>query len=324
MASYPLQTSGMASARRILARHNLDHEYFCLNNTRGDGNCFFHAIADQLLDGEIQASVGHERAHGVKCDHRDIRQKVVDFARRSQECLEDDTIVNLLLVEDEQAPLRFWTNYCRTMRREGEWATELIVRAAAIFFGKNIRVITDNYIATWEGGQQAADPPMTIVNIGNWHFQSVRRRHGNNAPAPTLNIPRPEQKRPASQLPREAPKMATPSKTGPGQKASTASGSKPAAGAARQMSGADKGVPRQSQARTCSTSGSTPKPVSSASTSAGETSGDILAAPCRNCRKAFKRLLQHLRLKPECMAKYTSGELNKAERRRQSQIKSRA
>ena len=171
MASYPLETSGMASATRILARHNLDQDFVCLNNTKGDGNCFFHAIADQLIDEEIQATVNRRALH-IPRDHRVIRQRVVDFARRSQECLEDDTILNELISQQTQdrngrEPLAIWRDYCRTMRREGEWATEWIVRAAAFYFGKNIRVITDHYVAVWEGGQPAYDPPMTIVNIGN-------------------------------------------------------------------------------------------------------------------------------------------------------------
>ena len=162
MASYPLQTPSMASATRILRRHNLHQDFVCLNNTKGDGNCFFHAIADQLIDEEIQATV-NQRARGIPRDHRVIRQRVVDFARRSQECLEDDTILNELLSQQAQdphgrEPLAIWRDYCRTMRCEGEWATELIVRAAAFYFGKSIRVITDHYVAMWEGGQPADDP----------------------------------------------------------------------------------------------------------------------------------------------------------------------
>ena len=119
MASYPLQTSGMASATRILERHNLHQDFVCLNNTKGDGNCFFHAIADQLIDKEIQATV-NRRAIGIPRDHRVIRQHIVDFARRSQECLEDDTILNELISQQTQdpngrEPLAIWRDYCRTM-----------------------------------------------------------------------------------------------------------------------------------------------------------------------------------------------------------------
>ena len=104
MASYPLQTSGMASATRILAHHNLDKDFFCLTNTIGDGNCFFHAIADQLFDEEIQATV-NRRALGIPRDHRVKRQQVVDLVRRSQECLEDNTILNVLISQQAQDPI---------------------------------------------------------------------------------------------------------------------------------------------------------------------------------------------------------------------------
>ena len=81
--------------------------------------------------------------------------------------------------------------------------------AAAFYFGKNIRVITDHYVAIWEEGQPADDPPMTIVNIGNWHFQSVRRRLGHNVPVQTLNSPCQGQRKPISKQTRGAPRMTT-------------------------------------------------------------------------------------------------------------------
>ena len=67
-------------------------------------------------------------------------------------------------------------DYVQQMRQTGEWATEFIVRATAIYFGKDIRAIKENFVAVWHGGDQADDPPMAIVNMDESHFQSVHRR----------------------------------------------------------------------------------------------------------------------------------------------------
>jgi len=174
-------SSGMATADKILDHHNLTHEYYCKNNTEPDGNCFFHAIADQLTDPQIMASVGAPRARNIPIDHLIIRQRVADFARRSQEVLEDQTILAMLQVMETNDPygrdmFTIWREYVREMRQPGKWASELIVRVTAIYFGKNLRAIKEDFVAIWHGGDLAVDPPMAIVNMGECHFQSVHRR----------------------------------------------------------------------------------------------------------------------------------------------------
>ena len=72
--------------------------------------------------------------------------------------------------------LTIWRDYVQQMRQPGKWATELIVRAAFIYFGKDIWAIKEDFVAVWHGGDQANDPPMAIVNMGDTHFQSVHRR----------------------------------------------------------------------------------------------------------------------------------------------------
>ena len=47
---------------------------------------------------------------------------------------------------------------------------------AAIYFGKDIMAIKDDYVVTQRGGQQDQDHPMVIVNMGDDHFQSVHPR----------------------------------------------------------------------------------------------------------------------------------------------------
>ena len=160
--------------------HRLDGQYYCKTNTLGDGNCLWHAFVDQFSDPRIKRT--------VRKDVRDIppnadvfRQKVVEFARENQNYfLADETIVEMLISDEQEAGgnrdvLTIWEDYLRKMSKPGEYATELIVKIAAVYFGKTLKSIKETYVTDWHGGDEAQDPPFAIVNIGNNHFQSVRR-----------------------------------------------------------------------------------------------------------------------------------------------------
>ena len=176
-------TAGMAQAQKILERRSLDQQFFCKTDTKGDGNCFFHAIADQLTNQDIRDSVA-PLARNIPGDHRLIRQRVVDFARsQSDMLLQRDSLLNYLQDEEDEDRrnnppgrdfLTIWQDYLKGMKKPGTYATELIVLVAAIYFGKDIMVIKDDYVHTVEGSPQPHDPhPMVIVNMGDDHFQSV-------------------------------------------------------------------------------------------------------------------------------------------------------
>ena len=177
--------SFLDKAQQILTHHGLDQDYYCPRNTKGGGDCFFHALVDQLSDPQIRASIRNE-VKGKPINAKAIRERIVDFARRNQELLlGDETVLNMLESDeagaggDRDIPT-IWDEYLRAMRKPGEWATELIVKIAAHYFGKDIRAIKETYEATWHGGNQAVDPPFVIVNMEEMHFQSVHRRTGLN------------------------------------------------------------------------------------------------------------------------------------------------
>ena len=99
--------------------------------------------------------------------------------------LQNDTILNYLQVlegddRENNPPGRdfstIWRDYIRDMKKPAKYATELIVMVAAIYFGKDIMAIKDDYVVTQRGGQQDQDHPMVIVNMGDDHFQSVHPR----------------------------------------------------------------------------------------------------------------------------------------------------
>ena len=100
--------------------------------------------------------------------------------------LQRDSLFNYLHAEEEDERktnppgrdfLTIWRDYLKGMKKPGTYATELIVMVTAIYFGKDIMVIKDDFVHTVEGSPQPHDPhPMVIVNIGDDHFQSVHPR----------------------------------------------------------------------------------------------------------------------------------------------------
>ena len=160
----------------------LDGQYYCKTNTLGDGNCLWHAFVDQFSDPEIRRTVRKE-VRDISPNADVFRQNVVVFARENQnDFLTDETIVEMLISDEQEAGGNrdvhtIWEEYLRKMSKPGEFATELIVKIAAIYFGKTLKSITETYVTDWHGGNEAQDPPFVIVNIGNFHFQSVRRIH---------------------------------------------------------------------------------------------------------------------------------------------------
>ena len=118
MASSQVPSSDMLTTHRILARHGLNDVYFCRSDTPGLGDCFFHAIVDQLSDKEIGESVG-SLARGIPRNANVIRKSVVDFARQNQDnFLADETVLNMLQSDEDNAGgnrdlFTIWADYLR-------------------------------------------------------------------------------------------------------------------------------------------------------------------------------------------------------------------
>ena len=170
----------MKRAQEILKDHNLDNQFYCETNTLGDGNCLWNAFVDQVSDPEIMGTLRKD-VREIPPNADVYRQNVVQFARENQILfLNDRTIVEMLISDEHEAGGNrdvhtIWEDYLTKMSKPGEFATELIVKLAALYFGKTLKSITETYVTDWHGGDDAQDPPFAIVNIGNYHFQSVRR-----------------------------------------------------------------------------------------------------------------------------------------------------
>ena len=170
----------------IVKKHN---EYYCaISETRGRGNCFFHALADQLTSTNIRRSIS-QRAREIEHDHVSVRKAIVKFMRESKHIYNDDGIVQWLNLEEakeEKKPPgerrdrnKIWQDHLEGLNTYGTWAEETVIRAAAIFFAKDIKVINEDSVYKVYGslpGQATEGQPMVIVHMNRSHFQSVHSK----------------------------------------------------------------------------------------------------------------------------------------------------
>ena len=170
---------------RIL--HTQALPYYCKNDTEADGNCFFHAIVDQLKNPEIAASISDRASHIDLSSHLAIRRAVVDFCRYNNDLQETDfpTWKDNFLAEEKQKSHFFglhndiiWRMWLENMEKSGTWVEEIFVLTTALFFGKDLLIVQPNFHYTVSGamvGQQSHGPPFALVHLHGNHFQSVQR-----------------------------------------------------------------------------------------------------------------------------------------------------
>ena len=318
MASYDVLTSSMADAHQILARHGLMLTFFCKRNTPGDGNCFFHALADQLTDSEIRDTVSLW-ARDIPGDHLVIRQRVVAFAWNNEEVFNDAAILNYFQLAEQndqrgRNSADIYRDYLRGMRKPGAWVEdEVIVRIAAIFFQKDIRVIKENLDYPWLGGPQAVDPPFVIVNMRDTHFQSVQRRQAQNATAQRQAPPKsPKTPKPVSPLAPSQPPQAKRARS------PLDILKEPCRNCGKTFNSLKAHLAKKSECLAAYDKSelSVAKKVLFRDDISSPQSTDILDMPCRNCGGVFKALTKHLGKKPDCMAAYNLAELNEARKKK--------
>ena len=182
----------VAKAEKIIRDKKVS--YHVRNETGGLGNCFFLAMADQLTNGNISSTIS-QRAKNIAHDHVSIRKAIVKFMSKCPEFYNDAVVIAWLNLEEtnEQAkPVherrtrnQIWLEHLEMMSTPGEFAWETVVKAAAMFFGKDIFVISETTALTLFGSmtnQQVTGDPMAVVHMDQCHFQSVHR-HSELPPA---------------------------------------------------------------------------------------------------------------------------------------------
>ncbi|XP_072039985.1 uncharacterized protein [Amphiura filiformis] len=132
--------------------------------TPGDGNCFFHAVSDQLnlLGLPSQSAV-------------DLRQSVVTFMRCNS------------TIQGPEGPVDFtklypdWSGYCDKMAQDGEWCDHVVLVATAHLLRRNIMVVTsspqsqsDQTVCWIRSGASFSGNPIMVGHLWEWHYQSLQ------------------------------------------------------------------------------------------------------------------------------------------------------
>lgn len=133
-----------AEFNRQLRDHN-----FAIRDVRGDGNCLFRAVCDQI--------------EGSERDHWDLRQRTLDFMEEHRDGFEP-------FVENDES----FDDYVRRLRREGVWGGHLELQAMSLLLGRNI-IVHQLGQPSWELRNHGPDAPAIMLSYHEQqHYASVR------------------------------------------------------------------------------------------------------------------------------------------------------
>ena len=192
----------MSRANMILRQKNLP--YIALTETGGLGNCLYLALVDQLLHNEMVKSSILQRASDIDLNHVAVRAAINQFMYS----LDINTTwfvkdwLKLEEIREREKPLQnrrdrlqIWRDHLEKMGTVGEWADETVIKSAALYFGKDIFVISETYDVTFDGSypdqMPVGPPPMTVVHMDGCHFQSVHMNLDLSGVGPTTSRLRP-------------------------------------------------------------------------------------------------------------------------------------
>ena len=125
---------------RILRSHDLP--YICKRMTAGGGNCFFHAIVDQLKDEVIAENISNRSKLIDISDHIAVREAVIEFCRHDNDLLNSDwNGWKDEYVASEREKSHFsglhehvvWRALLDEMEKSGAWTDWIFVTATALF-----------------------------------------------------------------------------------------------------------------------------------------------------------------------------------------------
>ncbi|KAI8492273.1 hypothetical protein Bbelb_301700 [Branchiostoma belcheri] len=128
-----------------------------------DGNCMFHAVADQL-----------RRTDGPEMSHQELRSKAVDYLRKHPFTEGKQHLRSF--VPDEK-----WDSYLAAMSRDGEWGDHIALIALASVLRREIHVVSstpgDDFLTKVHpnGGsdEPVTGPPLLLGHYAEQHYVSL-------------------------------------------------------------------------------------------------------------------------------------------------------
>ena len=171
---------------------NLKIPYRCVHCVKPDGNCFFHAII-WLMDQPGVRPTLSKQSRRIACPLA-LRKAVVRFVEWNEKLhATEQFIVYKKAIEASEE----WLTYLRRMKKEGEYAQDLIIWATALFIGKDIHQASDtsNARAPWstvsgsiEGTIfKATLPPLTVAYLSQKHYEPIQPVKQEDEASPSRN-----------------------------------------------------------------------------------------------------------------------------------------
>ncbi|CAH1233739.1 NLRP10 [Branchiostoma lanceolatum] len=145
-----------------LARHVAESGLTFRAEVPKDGNCMFHAVADQLF-----------RTEGQSINHMQLRNRAVYFLRDNPYNDNGDHL--LAFVPDQN-----WERYLATMSRDGTWGDHIVLQAMADMFGHDVSIVSsveaENYVTILTPSNRTAASAGTPLLLGHYaenHYASL-------------------------------------------------------------------------------------------------------------------------------------------------------
>ena len=166
-------SSGSGGADMILANaRSVGFNDICYKNiTPSDGNCWYHAVLDQIRRPDISHLFP---AYLLNLDHFQLRNSVLLFVLQNQNV--NATIIHFktsMFQNNEQG----WNVYLQRQGRNSSYASDIFCQSTAIFL--NVRIETTSNISNalhpsyFLNDIETTRATLLIGNLHNRHFQSL-------------------------------------------------------------------------------------------------------------------------------------------------------
>ena len=173
-----------ASFLNIMKKTVLHHKipYWNENETKGDGNCFYNAIIDQIQNNPGVYDTLSEDAKRCSTPS-ELRAAVITFVASWPPVLSENETMNQWRLSID------WQSYLDEHAQLGTYADDLMIHCTATFLGKDIYVTTKQNNRIWRhmnSHSGTRGTPITLANdqssekdengqfkIGGEHFQSL-------------------------------------------------------------------------------------------------------------------------------------------------------
>ncbi|XP_072017945.1 uncharacterized protein [Amphiura filiformis] len=125
---------------------NCQREKLCISiDPKGDGNCFFYSVLDQLKRLKMQQRLDDLKKEFGSSDEdmtHGLRQQLVEYMEGHPKVDDQHDAAHFFELEGETRHHEIWTNHCEKMKNSGEWIDNIEVAYMYQMLQKQIIVIT--------------------------------------------------------------------------------------------------------------------------------------------------------------------------------------